>query len=90
MVMGTVNRTRSGNPASAADRSRTAIRAVKMAVMPIPPTASRTRLDSCGAGGAYRRALSIPMPARSHSLLSEPGVGMTKAHEWRTSNTRFR
>ena len=90
MVMGTVNRTRSGRPASAVDRSRTAIRSVRMAVMPIPPTASRTRPDSCGAGGAYRPASVIPVPARSHSLLSEPGVGMTRAHEWRTSNTRFR
>ena len=90
MVTGTVNRTSSGRPASAVDRSRTAIRSVKMAVRPIPLTAIRTRLDSSGTGAAYLPSLVIPVPARSHSLLSEPGVGMTSAHEWRTSNTRFR
>ena len=90
MVMGTVNRTSSGRPASAADRSRTAIKSARMAVMPIPPAASRTRPGSSGAGGAYRLASVIPVPARSHSLLSEPGVGMNSSHEWRASNTRFR
>ena len=72
------------------DRSRTAIRSVSMAVMPIPPVASRTRPARSGAGGAYRRESVKPLPARSHSLLSEPGVGMISSHEWRASKTRFR
>src|SRR5579859_2623224 len=90
IVIGTVNRTSSGRPASAVDRSRTAIRSVKTAVMPIPLTAIRIRPGSCGAGDAYLLASPIPVPARSHSLLNDLGVGMTSAHEWRTSNTRFR
>ena len=61
-----------------------------MAVMPIPPTASRTRRDSSGTGEVCRPRSVIPVPASSHSLLSEPGVGMTSAQLWRTSNTRFR
>ena len=81
MVIGTVNRTSSGRPASAVDRSRTAIRSVMMAVMPIPPAAIRMRLGSSCAGAANRPASVNPVPARSHSLLSDPGVGMTSAHE---------
>ena len=92
MVMGTVNKTSSGSPARAADRSRTAIRSVTKAAMPIPPAASRTSPRSCGSsatGGAYWRVSENPVPARAHSCLMESGVGMM-THEWRASNSRFR
>ena len=43
IMTGTVNRTSSGSPASAVDRSRTAIRSVSTAVMPTPPATSSSR-----------------------------------------------
>ena len=81
MVMGTVNNTSSGRPASAVDRSRTAIRSASTAVMPIPPAAMSTRPGRFGAGGAYLLESVIPVPARSHSLLTEVGVGMIASSE---------
>ena len=90
IMTGTVNRTSSGSPASAVDRSRTAIRSAATAVMPTPPAASSSRPGRCRAGGAYRLASCMPVPIRCHSRLSEPGVGITNSHECRASKTRFR
>jgi hypothetical protein len=64
MVTGTVNSTSSGSPASAVDRSRTAIRSVSTAVMPIPPPQEQ-QAGRFGTGGAYRWASLNPVPARS-------------------------
>ena len=43
IMIGTLNRTSSGSPASAVDRIRTAIRSAITAVMPTPPAASSSR-----------------------------------------------
>ena len=51
IMTGTVNKTSSGSPASAVDRSRTAIRSVSAAVMPTPPAASSSRPARFGTGG---------------------------------------
>ena len=63
MATGTVNKTSSGRPASAVDRSRTAIRSVMMAVRPIPAAASSTRPASSGTAGAYLLESVNPVPA---------------------------
>ncbi len=89
-MTGTVNSTSSGSPASAVDRSRTAIRSAITAVMPTPPAASSSRPGRFGAGGAYRLASCIPVPARSHSRTSEFGVGIRSSHECLASKIRFR
>ena len=89
-ITGTVNSTSSGSPASAVDRSRTAIRSVSTAVMPTPATVRSSRPGRFGTGGAYRLASLNPVLARCHRLLTEAGVGITSSSEWRASNTRFR
>ncbi len=90
MVIGTVYRTSSGSPASAVDRSRTAIRSASTAMRPIPPAARSIKPGRSGAGGAYLLESVSPVPSRCHSRVSDPGVGMTHSSEWRASNTRFR
>jgi hypothetical protein len=52
MMTGTVNRTSRGSPASAADRSRTAIRSATTAVMPTPAVDSNSSPGRPGAGAA--------------------------------------
>ena len=90
MMTGTQNRTSSGRPASAADRSRTAIRSVITAVMPTPPTASSISPGTFGTGVVYLFASCSPAAARPASRAAEPGVGITASSECRASNTRFR
>ena len=89
-MIGTVNRTSSGSPASAVDRIRTAIRSASTAVMPTPPAASSSRPGRFGTGGAYLLESLIPVPTSSNRRLSEAGVGITNSSECRASKTRFR
>ena len=90
-VNGSVNSSSSGSPASAALPSRTAIRSVSRAVIPMPAAASSTMPRSSGTGGAYFDASWKPCPARSHSAASEVG----RRQQVRTAtgafeNARFR
>ena len=89
-MTGTVNRTSSGSPASAVDRSRAAIRSASTAVMPTPPAASSSSPGRFGTGGAYLFESFTPVPTSSNRRASEAGVGITNSSECRASKTRFR
>jgi hypothetical protein len=89
-VNGSVNSSSSGSPASAALRSRTAIRSVSRAAIPTPAAASSTMPRSSGTGGAYCDASLNPSPARCSRAASDAGVGSRCHSDLAFENARLR
>jgi len=71
-------------------RSRTAVRSVATATMPIPAAASSSIARLAGTGGENLSISWFARPSRNTRWWSEPGVGSTPNAEYRDANTRLR